>query len=81
MDYRWLLYCRTEKKVNCINCAMSPAGLWHDVQQLSLPPVDIGAVFKGSALNYSSFPTALEQGFLFYPKENWRSQPPTPHNF
>lgn len=37
MNYRWLLYCRTEKKVNCIDCAVPPAGLWHDVQRLSLP--------------------------------------------
>ena len=38
MEYRWLLYCRTEKtKVNCAICSVSPAGLWHDVQRVSLP--------------------------------------------
>lgn len=37
MEYRWLLYCRTEEKTKKANCSMSPAGLWHDVQRLSLP--------------------------------------------
>lgn len=39
MEYRWLLYCRTEetKKEKEANCSVSPAGLWHDVQRLSLP--------------------------------------------
>lgn len=35
MEYRWLLYCRTEEKKKA-NCSMSPAGLWHDLQRLSL---------------------------------------------
>ena len=67
MEYRWILYCRTEE--NKANCSMSPAGLWHDVQRLSLPWSERKTVdwccLKG-ALPWVTllFPPALEQGFL-----------------
>lgn len=34
-----ILQDREKKKVNCANCSVSPAGLWHDVQRLSFPQV------------------------------------------
>lgn len=37
MEYRWILYCWTEKRLTISTAPLSPAGLWHDVQRLSSP--------------------------------------------
>lgn len=71
MEYRWLLYCRTENtNKKEAKCSMSPAGLWHAVQRLSWLWSERKAVdwccLKGVLfpMSYSSFPPALEQGFF-----------------
>lgn len=69
MEYRWLLYCRTEKRstvqtapCHLQDCDMACRGsVCHGLREKRW----IGAVLKGFCpLSYSSFPPALEQGLF-----------------
>lgn len=77
MEYRWILYCWTEKKVNCIDCTRVTCRTvaWRAEAQFTSmrEKLWIGAVFKGRCPEFSSFPVALEQGFLS--TTHWQPQP------